>query len=36
MLTLHGAGVSNGIAIGMAFVLNREKPEIPEYYVADG
>ncbi|MFC1665243.1 phosphoenolpyruvate--protein phosphotransferase [Pseudomonadota bacterium] len=31
MLTLHGAGIGSGIAIGMAFVLNRDKPEIPEY-----
>ena len=35
MLTLHGAGVSNGIAIGMAFVLHRESPEIPEYVLAE-
>lgn len=31
MLTLHGTGVSNGIAIGKAYVLYRERPEVPEY-----
>jgi len=31
MLTLHGTGVSSGLAIGKAFVLHRERPEIPEY-----
>jgi phosphotransferase system enzyme I (PtsI) len=31
MLTLHGTGVSSGIAIGKAFVLHRERPEVPEY-----
>jgi phosphotransferase system enzyme I (PtsI) len=31
MLALHGAGVGKGIAIGKAFVLQRERLEIPEY-----
>jgi phosphotransferase system enzyme I (PtsI) len=31
MLTLHGTGVSNGLAIGKAYVLHRERPEVPEY-----
>lgn len=31
MLALHGAGVGKGIAIGKAFVLHRERLEIPEY-----
>jgi len=31
MLTLHGTGVSSGIAIGKAYVLHRERPEVPEY-----
>lgn len=31
MLTLHGAGIGKGIAIGKAFVLHRESLEIPEY-----
>lgn len=31
MLTLHGTGVSSGLAIGKAFVLHRERPEVPEY-----
>ena len=35
MLTLHGTGVSNGIAIGMAFVLQPDKPEIPEYLISE-
>ncbi len=34
MLALHGTGVSDGIAIGKAYVLQRELPEIPEYTVA--
>ncbi len=33
MLTLHGTGVSDGIAMGKAFVLQRELPEIPEYAI---
>jgi len=33
MLSLHGTGVSDGIAIGKAFVLQRELPEIPEYVI---
>jgi len=31
MLTLHGTGVSSGIAIGKAYVLHRDRPEVPEY-----
>lgn len=31
MLTLHGTGVSSGIAIGKAYVLHGERPEVPEY-----
>ena len=31
MLTLHGTGVSSGIAVGRAYVLHRERPEVPEY-----
>lgn len=31
MLTLHGTGVSGGIAIGKAYVLHRERPQVPEY-----
>lgn len=34
MLALHGTGVSDGIAIGRAYVLQRDLPEIPEYTVA--
>jgi phosphotransferase system enzyme I (PtsI) len=34
MLALHGTGVSDGIAIGKAFVLELDLPEIPEYHVA--
>jgi len=33
MLALYGTGVSDGIAIGKAFVLQRELPEIPEYAI---
>ncbi|MDO8705002.1 MAG: phosphoenolpyruvate--protein phosphotransferase [Sulfuricaulis sp.] len=33
MLALHGTGVSDGIAIGKAFVLQRDIPEIPEYAI---
>ncbi len=33
MLALHGTGVSGGIAIGKAHVLQRELPEIPRYTV---
>jgi len=35
MLALHGTGVSAGIAIGTAQVLQRELPEIPRYTIAD-
>lgn len=35
MLTLHGTGVSSGIAIGKAYVLHRERPEVPEYVLPD-
>lgn len=31
MLALYGQGVSSGIAIGKAYVLARERPEVPEY-----
>jgi phosphotransferase system enzyme I (PtsI) len=31
MLVLHGKGVSSGIALGKAYVLQRERPAIPEY-----
>ncbi|MBE9516309.1 MAG: phosphoenolpyruvate--protein phosphotransferase [Proteobacteria bacterium] len=31
MLALHGTGVSSGISIGKAHVLQRERPTIPEY-----
>ena len=31
MLSLHGKGVSSGISIGKAFVLQRDRPEVPEY-----
>jgi phosphotransferase system enzyme I (PtsI) len=34
MLALHGVGVSDGIAIGKAFVLERDLPPIPEYPIA--
>ncbi|TAM46559.1 MAG: phosphoenolpyruvate--protein phosphotransferase [Gammaproteobacteria bacterium] len=34
MLALHGTGVSDGIAIGKAYVLQRDLPEIPEYTIA--
>ena len=33
MLALHGTGVSDGIAIGKALVLQRDLPEIPEYAI---
>ncbi len=33
MLALHGTGVSDGVAIGKAFVLQRDLPEIPEYVI---
>lgn len=33
MLALHGTGVSDGISIGKAFMLQRELPEIPQFYV---
>ena len=33
MLTLHGAGVGGGVAIGNAFVLFRDTPEVPHYVV---
>lgn len=31
MLTLYGTGVAKGITIGRAYVLHRERPEVPEY-----
>ena len=31
MLPLHGTGVSSGLAIGKAYVLHRDRPEVPEY-----
>jgi phosphotransferase system enzyme I (PtsI) len=34
MFALHGTGVSDGIAIGRAFLLEQELPEIPEYQIA--
>ncbi len=34
MLALHGTGVSSGIAIGKAHVLQREIPDVPRYTVA--
>jgi phosphotransferase system enzyme I (PtsI) len=34
MLALHGTGVSSGIAIGKAHVLQRDLPEIPHYAIA--
>ncbi len=34
MLTLHGAGVGSGIAIGEAFVVHRDRPETPQYLLA--
>jgi len=33
MLALHGTGVSSGIAVGKAHVMQRELPEIPRYVV---
>ena len=33
MLALHGTGVSDGVVIGKAFVLQRDLPEIPEYVI---
>lgn len=33
MLALHGTGVSGGIAIGKAHVLQREQPEVPRYTI---
>ena len=33
-LLLSGTGVSKGIAIGQAYVLYRELPEVPEYQIA--
>ncbi|MDA8420756.1 MAG: phosphoenolpyruvate--protein phosphotransferase [Pseudomonadota bacterium] len=36
MLVLHGTGVSSGIAIGKAYVLHRERPEVPEYMLPQG
>ncbi|NIR84675.1 MAG: phosphoenolpyruvate--protein phosphotransferase [Gammaproteobacteria bacterium] len=34
MLTLHGAGVGSGIAIGEAFVVHRDRPDTPQYLLA--
>ena len=31
MLSLYGAGIGKGIAIGRAFILNRADIEIPQY-----
>jgi phosphotransferase system enzyme I (PtsI) len=31
VLALHGTGVATGIALGRAYVLHREHPEVPEY-----
>ncbi len=31
MLALYGTGVSSGIYIGNTYVLNRQRPEVPEY-----
>ncbi len=31
MLTLHGTGVSSGLALGKAYVLHHERPEVPQY-----
>ena len=33
MLALHGKGVSNGITIGRAYVLKRERVKVPEYVI---
>jgi len=33
MFSLHGAGVGAGVAIGTAFVFNRDRPEIPDYLI---
>jgi phosphotransferase system enzyme I (PtsI) len=35
MLSLHGTGVSSGITIGKAYVLHRERPEVPEYMLPE-
>ncbi|MGB0713585.1 MAG: phosphoenolpyruvate-utilizing N-terminal domain-containing protein, partial [Gammaproteobacteria bacterium] len=32
-LALAGIGIGDGIAIGAAHILNREIPEVPEYYL---
>ncbi|MGB0721295.1 MAG: phosphoenolpyruvate--protein phosphotransferase [Gammaproteobacteria bacterium] len=32
-LALSGLGIGDGIAIGAAHILNREIPEVPEYYL---
>jgi len=34
VLSLHGSGVGKGIAIGKAFILERELPGVPQYMVA--
>lgn len=36
MLTLHGAGVGKGIAIGTAFVLEADSVDVPEYLIPEG
>ncbi|UCH53357.1 MAG: phosphoenolpyruvate--protein phosphotransferase [Pseudomonadota bacterium] len=36
MLAVHGLGVSDGIAIGKAFVLRQEQLDVPEYNVLRG
>ncbi len=35
-LSLHGLGISRGIAIGPAHVIARDQLDIPEYEIADG
>jgi len=35
MLTIHGAGIGKGIAIGTAFVLQSAELDLPEYRVPD-
>jgi len=34
MLTLHGAGIGSGIAIGQALVLDRSMSELPEFNIS--
>ncbi len=35
-ISLHGTGVSRGIAIGKAHILERGQPDVSEYTVSDG